>query len=196
MKQTILMLAFLLVLSSFGTAERVNVWAVGKESRISIIGSSNVNTFAFDVKQYSGRDTLVALAGSKAGLQFRRGMLRLPVADFKNDNPMLTRDFRKMIKAGSHPNIIMNFRSLSAMPQDSAQAQRLNAEVEIVLAGRSKIFQFPLLASRSGNTISVKGAEQVAFTDFGLQAPDKIMGFITVKNELDVKFELALKVVH
>lgn len=195
MKQLVLIFAFFLLCSAFGTAEKVNVWAVGKESRISIIGSSNVNTFAFDVKQYSGRDTLVALNGSKMGLQFRRGILRLPVTDFKNGNPMLTRDFRKMIKAGSHPNIIMNFRSLNAIPQEGAQNQRIMAEVEIILAGKSKIFQFPILASRTGNTISVKGAEKVAFTDFGLQAPDKIMGFITVNNNLDVKFELALKVI-
>lgn len=196
MKRLLLIFTFFLVLSSFNTAERVNVWAVGKESRISIVGSSNVNTFAFDAKQYSGKDTLVALPGGRTGLQFRRGILRLPVTDFKNGNPMLTRDFRKMIKAGSHPNIIMNFRSLSAMPQDGAPAQRLNAEVEIVLAGVSKIYQFPLMASRNGNTIHVKGKEQVAFTDFGLQAPDKVMGFITVNNELDVKFELALKVIN
>lgn len=195
MKQLILIFAFFIACSSFGTAEKVSVWAVGKESRISIIGSSNVNTFAFDVKQYTGRDTLVALASSKMGLQFRRGILRLPVTDFKNGNPMLTRDFRKMINAGSHPNIIMNFRNLAAVPAEGAQAQRIMAEVEIILAGRSKIFQFPILASRTGNTISVKGAEKVAFTDFGLQAPDKIMGFITVNNNLDVKFELSLKVI-
>jgi hypothetical protein len=195
MKQLMLLFAFLILCSSFRTAEKVAVWVVGKESRISIIGSSNVNTFAFDVKQYSGRDTLVALASSKMGLQFRRGILRLPVTDFKNGNPMLTRDFRKMIKAGSHPDIIMNFRNLAAVPAEGAPAQRIMAEVEIILAGRSKIFQFPLMASRAGNTIRVKGVEKVAFTDFGLQAPDKIMGFITVNNNLDVKFELALKVV-
>src|SRR5689334_23009836 len=118
MKQLILIFTFLIACSAFRTAEKVNVWAVGKESRISIIGSSNVNTFAFDAKQYSGKDTLIALNGSRTGLQFRRGILRLPVADFKNGNPMLTRDFRKMIKAGSHPHIIMNFRSLAAVPAE------------------------------------------------------------------------------
>lgn len=189
------MLLFLTGFSAFKPADSVSVWAVGKESRISIIGSSNVNTFAFDVKHYSGSDTLIALPGSKMGLQFRRGMLRLPVTDFKNGNPMLTRDFRKIIKAGSHPHIIMNFRRLNTVPQAGVQAQSIMAEVEIILAGRSKIFHFPLLASRNGNSILVKGAEKVAFTDFGLQAPDKIMGFITVKNNLDVKFELVLKVV-
>ena len=196
MKQLVLLFTFLIFCSAFRTGEKVAVWAVGKESRISIIGSSNVNTFAFDVKQYTGRDTLVALPGNKMGLQFRRGMLRVPVADFKNGNPMLTRDFRKTIKAGSYPHIIMNFRSLNAVPAEGVPAQWLVADVEIILAGKSKIFQFPLLACRSGNTIWVKGAEQVAFTDFGLQAPDKIMGFITVNNQLNVKFELALKVVN
>ena len=196
MKHALLILAFFAGLTAFAPAEKVNVWAVSKESRMTITGSSNVNTFAFDSRHYSGKDTLVALAGSKAGVQFRRGQLRLPVADFKNGNPMLTRDFRKMIKAGSHPNIIMNFRSLNAIPQEGVQNQRLMAEIEIILAGKSKVFQFPLVASRNGNTIQVKGAEQVAFTDFGLQAPDKVMGFITVRNELDVKFELALQVVR
>jgi hypothetical protein len=52
-------------LNKAGDSENVRIWTVTKESKISILGSSNVNTFAFDIKQYNGKDTLVVLQQPK-----------------------------------------------------------------------------------------------------------------------------------
>lgn len=196
MKWLILLLMMFPVVDTISSAETIKVWAVGKESKVSILGSSNVNTFAFDVKEYNGKDTLIAIQKQKqVAVFFRKGILRIPVEDFKNGNPMLTRDFKKTIKAKNFPEIIMNFRNLNFLPEPGAQNQKVNAEVEIVVAGKNKIFQFPLVASRLGNTIYVKGDEKMNFSDFGLVPPNKVLGFINVNNELSIHFQLALKVV-
>lgn len=192
----------LIILAMFSNTNRTEnigntkVWAVNKESKVSILGSSNVNTFAFDVKQYTGTDTLVAVQNDQNKLVlFSKGMLRIPVADFKNPNPILTKDFKKIIKAKDFPEIVMNFRFLNAAPEAGMKNERVCTEVEISLAGKSKVFRFFVLASSDGETIRLQGKERICFSDFGLTAPDKVMGFIAVKDELTVSFNLALNVI-
>ncbi len=197
MKWLIILLTMFPGLNRAGDSENVRIWTVAKESKISILGSSNVNTFSFDIKQYSGKDTLVALQPNKQTKAFfKKGVVRLPVNDFKNPNPFLTKDFRKIIKSKSHPDILMNFRSLNSLPAQGAKEERISADVDISLAGKSKSFRICLSATRNGNVIYLKGNEQLCFSDFGLEAPENIMGFINVKDELSVNFQLALKVLN
>ena len=197
MKWLLILLILIPGLNRAGDSENVKVWTVAKESKISILGSSNVNTFAFDIKEYNGKDTLVALQNPKNSLAiFRKGVVHLPVNDFKNSNPFLTKDFRKIIKSKNFPDILMNFRSLNSMPALGAQGEKISADIEISLAGESKVFRFDLLAYRSGNTIYLKGKEKLSFSDFGLTPPNNIMGFINVNNQLIVNFQLALKVLN
>jgi hypothetical protein len=184
MKWLIILLTMFPGLNRAGDTENVKIWTVTKESKISILGSSNVNTFSFDIKEYNGKDTLVALQGAKQmQAVFRKGKVHLPVNDFKNPNPFLTKDFRKIIKSKSHPDILMNFRCLNSIPDAGSKGERITADVDISLAGQSKTFRISLFASRSGNVVYLKGAEKLCFSDFGLEAPENIMGFINVKDE-------------
>jgi hypothetical protein len=197
MKWLIILLTMFPGLNKAGDSENVRIWTVAKESRISILGSSNVNTFTFDIKEYSGKDTLVALQQTKqTKAVFKKGKVHLPVNDFKNPNPFLTKDFRKIIRSKSHPDILMNFKSLNSLPEQGAKSESISADVEISIAGKSKTFRICLLATRSGNVIYLKGNERLCFSDFGLAAPENIMGFIHVKDELSVNFQLALKVIN
>jgi hypothetical protein len=193
MKWLIILLTMFPGLFRTGGSESVKILTVAKESKITILGSSNVNTFTFDIKEYTGKDTLVALA-QQTQTVFKKGILRLPVSDFKNPNPFLTKDFRKIIKSKSHPNILMNFRRLNSLPDAGEKSERIAADVDISLAGKTKTFRINLWATRSGNQVYLKGAEKIYFSDFGLAAPENIMGFINVNDELTVNFQLALKV--
>jgi hypothetical protein len=197
MKWLLPLLIMLPGLNRAGDTENVRIWTVTKESKISILGSSNVNTFTFDIKEYTGKDTLVVFQPAKqVQAVFKKGTVHLPVNDFRNPNPFLTKDFRKIIKSKSHPDILMNFRSFNSLPIQGSKSERITADVDISLAGKSKAFRICLLATRSGNIVYLKGAEKLCFSDFGLEAPENIMGFINVKDELTVNFQLALKVLN
>lgn len=174
--------------------EGVKIWAVGNESSISISGSSNVNNFNFALKQYNGKDTIVAVQKGQ-DIVFKKGAVRLNVADFKNPNPILTKDFKKTVRAKEFPEIIMNFIVLNGVPE-GGQNQRMKAQIEIKLAGKSKIIPVMLNACRNGDNIAIRGFETVYFSDFGLTPPTNVLGFINVKNDLTVNFQLSLKVVN
>lgn len=197
MKWLMILLTMFPGINKAGDSENVRIWTVAKESKISILGSSNVNTFTFDIKEYTGKDTLVALQPAKqAQAIFRKGTVHLPVNQFKNSNPFLTKDFRKIVKSKSHPDILMNFRRFNSLPDEGVKNERISADVDISLAGKTKTFRISLLATRSGSHVYLKGAEKLCFSDFGLEAPENIMGFINVRDELSVNFQLALKVIN
>lgn len=194
MKWLIILLTMFPGMNKAGDTEKVRIWTVAKESKISILGSSNVNTFSFDIKQYNGKDTLVALQEARQPEAiFRRGVVHLPVNDFRNPNPILTKDFRKIIRSKSHPDILMNFRRFYSMPTLSAKSENITADVDISLAGKTKTIRIQFQANRSGNFVFLKGVEKLSFSDFGLEAPENVMGFINVRDELTVNFQLALK---
>lgn len=194
MKWLIILLTMFPGMNKAGDTEKVRIWTVAKESKISILGSSNVNTFSFDIKQYNGKDTLVALQEARQPEAiFRKGVVHLPVNDFRNPNPILTKDFRKIIRSKSHPDILMNFRRFYSMPTLSAKSESITADVDISLAGKTKTIRIQLQANRSGNFVFLKGVEKLSFSDFGLEAPENVMGFINVRDELTVNFQLALK---
>jgi hypothetical protein len=190
------LLLIMILVSGFTPApvENVRVMAVCKESKISILGSSNVNTFSLDISQYSGRDTLVMVQRTNQPItMFRRGLLRLPVNDFKTANPILNKDFKKIVKAKYYPEIRMNFKSLNIFPCTQAQNVPAVAEMEISLAGITKTFKINVLSCRTGEVVNLRGNTQVNFSDFGLVAPENILGFIDVNDQLKVNFHLTLK---
>ena len=193
MKKLILILMLLPMIFGFkGTENTVKKLAVRKESKISILGSSNVNHFSFDIKNYSGNDTLI-LARNDNGAIFKKGVLRLEVNDFKNPNPILTKDFRKIIKSKTYPQILMVFKSLSHYPRLDNGTEIGVAEVQIFLSGQTKILKLQVKTENESNVILLSGTAKLCFSDFGLSAPEKVMGFIDVNDELQVNFQLTLR---
>ena len=173
---------------------KVMTWAV-KESAVNILGSSNVNKFTFTAHEVNGSDTLTVyeqIKGQK--LIFEKGLLRLPVKKFRNGNPMLVKDFKKMLDAGNYPYILMNFQSLTTIA-DEKVITPAQAELQITLAGKTINRQVRVCTSRNGENIFLEGCERLRFSDFALKPPKGVLGFINVKNELDIEFRLVLKIV-
>jgi hypothetical protein len=169
---------------------------VGKESSVTITGSSNVNHFRFKSPSYQSLDTIVMVRNEKQDkVQFGKGLLRMPVKNFRNGNPMLTKDFKKILKEKEYPYILMSFRSVTALPVGN-NLQEADADVDISLAGKTITRCVKLRTSRTDDIIFLSGKECLKFSDFGLKAPSNVMGFIDVKDELEVDFRLELHVVR
>jgi hypothetical protein len=177
-------------------AQRIMTWAV-KESSVNIQGSSNVNRFSFSARNCEGKDTLEVYENIKGQkLIFSKGLFRLPVKKFRNGNPMLVRDFKKMLDCRNYPDILMNFQSITALAEGSTQHLAATAELEITLAGKTINRQVQVQTSRTGEYMLLTGCERLRFSDFTLKPPTGVMGFIDVRNELDIEFRFVLKVVN
>ncbi|MBA2330287.1 MAG: hypothetical protein H0V91_11785 [Flavisolibacter sp.] len=90
----------------------------------------------------------------------------------------------------------MNFKNLNVFPCEADQDKSGLAEVDIYMAGIWKTTSIKVNTCRVKDVVFINGSTNLCFTDFGLSAPENVLGFINVNDELKVNFQLALKEVN
>ncbi len=188
------MKTFLLILTltliSFRTDKKVvaNAWVVEKNSTLAIDGSSNINKFTCDIKEYLKIDTLKSVNDAhRKKLLFVNSSLSIDIKRFDCHHKFITADFRKMLKADTHPDLRIHFVSLD----EFHEAGIVKGLVDIELAGRRKRMEVVYKCVHiGGNQLRLEGDKTMRFSDFQLEPPKKIGGLIRINEEINVHFNL------
>lgn len=167
-------------------------WVVEKTSSLDISGRTNVSRFSCSLPTHAAPDTISFVQTGQAVTL--RGVMRLSIADFDCHSRMMTGDLRKTLKADVYPDLILRFIDLERMPASGVDEDRVRGWVEITLAGVCRRFciDYSVCRPRDG-AISLTGARDLCFSDFGLAPPQKMCGLVKVSNTLQVRFTLALR---
>lgn len=164
------------------------------DSRLTIDGKTNVNTFQCAINQYKGRDTLILHEGGRnVRPVFVKGSVALDASSFDCGMALMTTDFRKTIESKSYPTIVIDFISFERTPHYGNE-ERFKGIVKISLGGVTKLFEMDcsINAGESG-LIHLRGDKNFTFADFNLQPPKRMMGLVKVEQSLNVGFDLVLK---
>lgn len=189
LKSILLAVALGLLLSSFTEQGR---WVIDPQSRLSIYGSTNVNSFKCTLKQYAKSDTLEYVKNSGIIVMCNKNRMSIPVKGFSCGNNQITKDFQQTLKSDKYPQLDIVFRSFQNGEIEDNDC--VEGVVDIVLAGVTKRYSVKYYARvPSNNTILLTGMQTVQFSDFKLTPPQKMMGLIQVQESLDVEFNLTLK---
>jgi hypothetical protein len=179
-----------LTLISFRPNEKVavNTWIVEKNSTLAIDGSSNINKFTCDIKEYLKIDTLRSVNDAqKKKFVFVNSSLSIDVKRFDCHHKFITADFRKMMKSEAYPNLRIYFVSLD----EFHEAGIVKGLVDIELAGRRKRMEVVYKCAHiGGSQLRLQGDKQMNFSDFQLEPPKKIGGLIRINEEINVHFDL------
>jgi hypothetical protein len=176
------------------TSDPERIWHVKNESRLAISGESNINDFRCEVDRYYQADNLDLYSSSGEEFLFSRNQMIINLMEFDCGRALITRDFRQTLNADKDPAVIISFISLDRLPQDNVKGQILAGLLEVTIAGVSKEAEIQFsIRNNSNGTISLHGKHEFSFTDFGLEPPSKVMGLISVKNNLEVTFDLILE---
>lgn len=188
---TLMMFAALVLICSSFTEQRS--WVIDPESRLSIHGSTNVNSFRCNLRQYHNNDTLEFIRNSESiETKFTRNRMRVPVKGFNCGNNQITRDFLATLKSESYPHLEIFFRSFRY--HSIKDNSYIDGTVDITLAGATKRYTVRYFARKpNDDTILLTGTQAVNFGDFKLEPPQKMMGLIQVQECLEVNFDLTLK---
>jgi hypothetical protein len=187
----LMIITITLFCSGFSNEE---TWVIDSKSKLSIHGSTNVNTFTCKLSSYGGHDTLRYFNNYTASrLEFTTNRMTIPIGSFNCGARQISKDFHKTLKSDKYPKLEINFISLenNAFHNNSV----VKGIVDITLAGATTRYciQFAL-KSRDGTTL-LSGTQTVNFSDFKLEAPQKFKGLIRVQEILTVEFHLVLKAV-
>lgn len=168
-------------------------WVVKKNSSLRVHGKTNVNQFTCNIDQYVAYDTIICVGDPLKPVKLS-GALQLDVFSFDCHSRMITKDFRKTIKAEKYPLLSIRFLSLESMPVLLNKTEFIKGWVEIELAGVVKKFQlnYSFLKATSG-VIQLNGERRFSFSDFNLSPPKKLGGMIKINDAFDVKFQLLLQ---
>lgn len=155
---------------------------------MNIQGSSNINAFTCELKEYLKQDTLVYTKDDNLKkLMFNNSVLNVEIAKFDCHQKYITTDFRKILKSERHPCIRVRFISLDEI----AIGGNVKGVVEIELAGQTKRMDITYAMQQYGNKqLQLIGSKTMQFSDFNLDPPKKLMGLIRINEEIKVNFHL------
>jgi len=195
----LLLIVTVLILSGFTSHNNkpyLSRWVISKGCSLKVGGSTNVNKFSCVIAGYNRPDTLT-FYNESAGAQIRiNGAMKLDVQNFDCHNPVMTSDLRKTLKAKTFPTLTIRFISINSYP-GSQQETFVKGAVSIELAGVIKKFDVNYrYIPGAARTAILIGTQKVSFTDFDLMPPRKIGGMIQTNDELNVEFNLKVKILN
>jgi hypothetical protein len=188
------LLAFLAY--SFQTAKATK-WTIIRSCSLKVAGSTNINKFNCEIANYYKPDTLTLYKiNSTDGLKIS-GKMKLEINNFDCHNPVMTADLRKTLKAKTFPHLTINFLTLDRYPDFKDKTGEIKGKVNIELAGVVKQFDVNYNFLTTGvNALTLVGTRRVNFSDFKITPPRKLGGMIETNNELDIEFNLQLKILN
>ena len=191
MKRAIRLIILTTVLFISGFSNE-GTWVIDSTSRLTIHGSTNVNTFTCQMGSYTGHDTLHYFKNYSANeLQFTSNLMTIPVRNFDCGSKQVSKDFWDTLKSDKYPKLDINFISLqSTAVKDNSFVIGL---VDITLAGVTSRYSITFGTHIENGTLLLSGNHPVNFGDFRLKAPKKLQGLIRVQEVLNVEFHLVLK---
>lgn len=168
-------------------------WVVEKNSRLSVEGKSNVNTFTCNINEYAKKDTIHFVSDPTKPVRLH-GNLQMDIMSFDCNSGMVTKDLRKTLKASTHPQMIIRFISLNCTPQLQKKTEHIKGWIQVELAGVVKTFEIAYdFTVASDGYIQLNGARSFCFSDFKLTPPKKLAGLVKIKDGFDVNFQLVLR---
>ena len=191
MKRPIMILIVAITFLCSGYSDK-GTWIIDANSQLTIYGSTNINNFVCKIDCYTGSDTLQFVKNYKScEIQFSRNCMTIPIRSFDCGAKQISKDFWKTLKSETFPQLKINFRSLQNLPVKNNKY--VNGIVDITLAGVTAQYTIRYYVSRDKNVILLNGIQSVNFSDFKLEAPEKLKGLIKVNESLKVEFNLVLK---
>lgn len=181
-----------LALISSGFADK-GIWIIDAESQLTIQGSTNVNDFICRIEYCTGTDTLQYVESNTTGeLRFTRSRMSVPIRSFDCGAKPISKDFWKTLKSETYPELKIDFISLQTPA--FRNSKNITGQVHISLAGVTAKYDicYQVRVKTNGDVL-LKGFHTVNFSDFQLEAPEKLKGLIKVKEVLNVDFNLLLR---
>ena len=179
-----------------GAGAQVTPLAVAPESKVIILGKSNVNswscaTSAFvtsvDVGVGPRRDTSKRVVKPDVGL-----WVTVPVRSLECGRNRMNQDLYRTLKADSFPEIrfvLASYRALQTLVVPDSFW--VTAVGDLTVAGKTKTVEVKLGGERESNgDVRAEGGVKLLMTDFGISPPTALFGFIRTKNAIEVNVKV------
>lgn len=174
-------------------------YTIEENSSLVIAGSSNVNKFeCSNYESFSDGYIYIRTEDHKDHVHFNNAILKINVKSFDCQNPLLNKDFYKALNASESPTI--NVELLSAIPLAKgkilkSKSGKFLADVLISLNGVSRKDELIVRWEKiNANKFRFIGEADLRMSDFNIEQPVAALGFIKVRDEISIRFDLHVNI--
>ena len=181
---SILLLVFILL--SFSHNPIKTKVKITSKSEVTIKGKSNVNSFECKYDSDCIEDEIsVAVTRSNTKILFDGAKISIQSKGFDCRHKMITKDFKKILKADDYSHIGIDLEELVTNKNE------ITAKICVEIAGIKKQYAVPITFDHKKR--NVKGILKINIKDFCLQSPKKLLGFVTLNDNVAIDFNLFLQ---
>lgn len=171
-------------------------WVIDRSSNLCIEGKSNIAPFACDVVEYIHADTIcLDVKAANSHVLTIKGGLRIDIDRIDCHQRYITTDLRKTLHADKIPLLRIELISIENFSEPGTKTARGVVVIDLAGVSRKMDIQYEI-KENTASKISLVGKREILFTDFNLKAPHKLAGMVKVDNELQIRFNLILKLIH
>jgi len=185
-------LVLLLILMQWSIATHAQEYRIfiDPQSKVKVYGSTNVNHFTFDYTENISIDKPVKVKMQDGILRINGGYIDLKVQAFDSGNPIMNKDFRKMMNDEENPFIQVELTSVQPTWEDGDVWKEGKVDIVIEMNSIKKKYTIQCKIDKPGSLL-IYGREKIKLTDFELEPPVRMMGMVKVNEYVD--FDLALR---
>lgn len=154
-------------------------------SNLVIEGRTNICGFRceFDA-DYLKENQEILVSKNETGLNFKNAVLALDTNGFDCGNKQMNRDFNALLKADSYPEIILELKTVET------SNYTVIATAIIHIAGKTHLYKLPVIKTQTAET-HFTGVLRLLLSDFELEFPKKLFGWIEVNDAIEIHFDIA-----
>jgi len=166
---------------------------LSEESKLSILGRTNVNHFQCKYTKPIEPEILqVNVCSASDGLHFSNAAIQLETIHFTGSPARMNQELHAFLKVKEHPTATIRLIKVDMSGDqmlNKAQQKALSL-MDVTLAGVTKRYQIPITITHQREEFSFSGLLNLNVCDFNLKPPVVMMGLIRVKKEVKVDFKI------
>lgn len=118
---------------------------------------------------------------------FENAAIRLDNRGFDCGGKGINRDFYELLQTGTYPYIRLELK------EATKEAGGVKALISMAIAGAEQEYTIPVDLTE-GQSLRCSGTLRLNINDFGLDPPKKMLGLIVVREDIEIYFNLDLRV--
>lgn len=159
---------------------------------LTIYGESNLMSFWLKYKSQATHklEKEDASCSGNDKSTFRR--FEFPVNDFEANNRQIKADFTRMLKSNEFPQITICFRDSDFTERkDWEEEDSIQVKISIADVERSVWVDYRTVSTMDKKIY--KGQAKLLLSDFNLEAPKRLFGWVKVKDAIIITFEMVVE---
>ncbi|TVR90226.1 MAG: YceI family protein [Saprospirales bacterium] len=109
----------------------------------------------------------------------------MEVESLESGRRRMDRNAYSALESDSHPKITFEFKRVNGI-----EGRTISAIGDLTIAGETREIEMEVTYRVRGNGVRFSGSQEIAFSDFNIDAPTAMMGTVTTGDELTISFDV------